>query len=58
MFPEPPDPKETWIKGLILLVFMFSIYAFVSQGIEALFGFSSSENPQTPYQIEVDGETD
>ena len=56
MFPEPPDPKETWIKGLILLVLLFSIYAFISQGIEALFGSSSSEHLQKPYHMEVDGE--
>lgn len=33
MFPEPPDPKEILIKGVILLVVLLVLYTFMKEGM-------------------------
>ena len=38
MFPEPPDPEKNWVKGLILLAFLLTVYFIMREGLNLIFG--------------------
>ena len=46
MFPEPPDPKEILIKGLILLVVLLVLYTFMKEGMRMVLERGSMVPPE------------
>ena len=62
MFPEPPDPKEILIKGLILLVVLLVLYTFMKEGMRMVLERGSMVPPEemlrTPSYMSEDGQKD
>ena len=62
MFPEPPDPNKMWIKGFIVLIVFFILYAFMKEGMRMVTErgsmVPSSEFLKKPYSMNEDGQAD
>jgi len=62
MFPEPPDPNKTLVKGVILLVVLLILYTFMKEGMRMMLERGSMVPPEEmlskPSYMSEDGQKD